>query len=86
MMTKSREAGRSKRHTVRVHHEDTACGSGVLPSDSVRVDLPPFGHICGVIDDGADEETAAEVVFGVGTDFELKDDSSKIVGGRVDVP
>jgi len=45
-----------------------------------------FGHVCGVIDDGADEETAAEVVFGVGTDFELKDDSSKIVGGRVDVP
>lgn len=60
-----------KLRTVRIHHQYTTCRSSILALDSSRIDLPASGHVGWVIDNRSDQSASTQIVFGVGTDFEL---------------
>ncbi len=57
--------------TVRVDHEHTSCRSCILSANRVRVDLLVLGYVCGIINDGPDEQTTTQVVLGIRADFQL---------------
>lgn len=58
---------------VGVDHENAASGSGVLALDGLRGNLlAPLGKVFGVVNDLADNATAAEVVLDVRSDLKLE--------------